>query len=73
MKRREFLQAAALTLGTTAVAKPAVAQSNPTIRWRLTSSFPKSADIPYGSAETIARMVAEATDNQFLSQPFAGW
>ena len=31
MKRREFLQAAGLGLATTAVAKPAIAQSNPAI------------------------------------------
>jgi TRAP-type mannitol/chloroaromatic compound transport system substrate-binding protein len=51
-----------------AIAKPAIAQTNPPIKWRLTSSFPKSLDIAYGGAETIARMVAEATDNQFQIQ-----
>jgi TRAP-type mannitol/chloroaromatic compound transport system substrate-binding protein len=71
MKRREFLRAAALSLATTAVGKPAIAQSNPAIKWRITSSFPRSLDIGYGACETIARMVAEATDNQFQIQPFA--
>jgi TRAP-type mannitol/chloroaromatic compound transport system substrate-binding protein len=71
MKRRQFLQAAGLGFATTAVAKPAIAQSSPAIKWRLTSSFPKSLDIVYGTSETIAKFVAEATDNQFQIQPFA--
>ena len=71
MKRRQFLKSASLGLAVTAVAKPALAQSNPTIRWRLTSSFPKSLDAIYGASDTIARIVAESTDNQFQMQTFA--
>jgi TRAP-type mannitol/chloroaromatic compound transport system substrate-binding protein len=71
MKRRAFLQAASLGLAATAIAKPAVAQSNPAVKWRLTSSFPKSLDIVYGTPETVAKLVAEATDNQFQIQVFA--
>jgi TRAP-type mannitol/chloroaromatic compound transport system substrate-binding protein len=71
MKRRQFLQAAGVGLATTAVAKPAVAQTNPAIKWRLTSSFPKSLDTLYGASETIAKFVAGATDNQFQMQHFA--
>ena len=65
MKRRQFLGAASVGLVATAVAKPAIAQSSPAIKWRLTSSFPKSLDTIYGAAETIAKFVAESTDNQF--------
>jgi Bacterial extracellular solute-binding protein, family 7 len=71
MKRREFLRAAGLTAASAAVAKPAIAQSMPELKWRLTSSFPKSLDTVYGSAETFARAVAEATDNKFQIQVFA--
>jgi hypothetical protein len=71
MKPRQFLQAAGLSLATTAVGKPAIGQTNPAIKWRITSSFPKSLDIAYGACETIARIVAEATDNQFQIQPLA--
>jgi TRAP-type mannitol/chloroaromatic compound transport system substrate-binding protein len=71
MKRRQFLQAAGIGLAATAVAKPAIAQSNPAIKWRLTSSFPKSLDTVYGASETISKFVADATDNQFQIQPFA--
>jgi TRAP-type mannitol/chloroaromatic compound transport system substrate-binding protein len=70
-KRRQFLQAAGIGLAATAVAKPAIAQSNPAIKWRLTSSFPKSLDTVYGASETISKFVADATDNQFQIQPFA--
>jgi len=71
MKRRQFLQAAGLAAAATAVAKPAIAQSMPEIKWRLTSSFPKSLDTIYGAAEVFAKAVAEATDNKFQIQVFA--
>jgi TRAP-type mannitol/chloroaromatic compound transport system substrate-binding protein len=71
MKRRQFLKAASVGLVTSAVAKPAIAQTNPAIKWRLTSSYPKSLDTLYGASETIAKMVAEGTDNQFQIQHFA--
>jgi TRAP-type mannitol/chloroaromatic compound transport system substrate-binding protein len=71
MKRRQFLQAASATLAATAVATPAVAQSMPEVRWRLTSSFPKSLDTLYGGSEVFAKAVADLTDNRFQIQVFA--
>jgi len=71
MKRRQFLQAAGLAAAATAVAKPAIAQSNPELKWRLTSSFPKSLDTLYGAADVFSKAVAEATDNKFQIQVFA--
>ncbi|HEV2564910.1 MAG TPA: TRAP transporter substrate-binding protein [Microvirga sp.] len=71
MKRRAFLQAATLGAAAGAVAKPAIAQSNPEIRWRLTSAFPKSLDTLFGGGETFAKLVAEATDGKFIIQTFA--
>ncbi|HCX18289.1 MAG TPA: ABC transporter substrate-binding protein, partial [Afipia sp.] len=47
---------------------PAIAQSSPEIKWRLTSSFPKSLDTIYGAAEVFSKAVAEATDNKFQIQ-----
>jgi TRAP-type mannitol/chloroaromatic compound transport system substrate-binding protein len=71
MKRRQFLQAAGVGLAATAVAKPAIAQSTPEIKWRLSSGFPKALDTIYGGAETIAKYVGEASDGKFQIQPFA--
>src|SRR5918997_5256879 len=71
MKRRQFLQAAGAGLAATAIATPAIAQSAPDLRWRLTSSFPKSLDRIYGAAEVFSKAVAEATDNKFQIQVFA--
>src|SRR6266852_4439877 len=72
MKRRQFLQAAGLSAASTALAKPAIAQSMPELKWRLTSSFPKSLDTIYGASDAFAKAVAEATDNKFQIQVFAG-
>jgi TRAP-type mannitol/chloroaromatic compound transport system substrate-binding protein len=71
MKRRQFLRAASAGLAATAVASPAIAQSAPELKWRLTSSFPKSLDAIFGASEFFAKAVAEATDNKFRIQVFA--
>ena len=71
MKRRDFLKVSAAGAAATAVAAPAIAQSSPEIKWRLTSSFPKSLDTIYGGADQVAKYVAEMTDNKFQIQTFA--
>ena len=71
MKRREFIKAASAGLAGTAIAAPAIAQSMPELKWRCTSSFPKSLDTIYGAAEIFAKAIAEATDNKFQIQVFA--
>ncbi|WP_456623764.1 MULTISPECIES: TRAP transporter substrate-binding protein [unclassified Bradyrhizobium] len=71
MKRRDFLKVSAAGAAATAVASPAIAQSSPEVKWRLTSSFPKSLDTIYGGGEQVAKYVAEMTDNKFQIQVFA--
>ena len=74
LTRRRFLKASsAATAGiaTASVAAPAIAQSMPEIRWRLAASWPRSIDVPFGACETVAKYVAEATDNKFQIQLFA--
>jgi TRAP-type mannitol/chloroaromatic compound transport system substrate-binding protein len=71
MKRRQFLKVAGVGAATTAIAAPAIAQSSPEVKWRLTSSFPKSLDTIFGASEVLAKAVAEATDNKFQIQVFA--
>jgi len=71
MKRRQFIKAASVGLAATAIAAPAVAQSMPELKWRLTASWPKSLDTLFGGAEVFAKAVGEATDNKFQIQTFA--
>src|SRR6202165_974585 len=72
MKRRDFLKVTAIgAAGVTAMAAPAIAQSMPEIKWRMTTSWPKSLDTLHGGAEMMAKVVGEATDNKFQIQTFA--
>ncbi|NKN37486.1 TRAP transporter substrate-binding protein [Agrobacterium sp. a22-2] len=75
MNRRSFFKKAGTTgLGaaaTVALAAPAIAQENPKVSWRLTSSFPKSLDIIFGAATDIAKSVSEASGGNFTIQTYA--
>ncbi|SON57664.1 Neu5Ac-binding protein [Hartmannibacter diazotrophicus] len=75
MDRRSFIKKAGLVTGGAAVtaaplAAPAIAQEMPEIRWRLTSSFPKSLDTIYGAAEVMAESVKAMTGGKFTIQVF---
>ena len=73
MKRRDFLKVTGIgAAGAATLAAPAIAQSMPEIKWRMTASWPKSLDTLYGGAEVMAKLVGEATDNKFQIQTFAG-
>ena len=55
MQRRGFLGAAAAATAMATTASAAAAADNlPTLNWRMASSFPKSLEWLYGSAELIA-------------------
>jgi len=71
VKRRSFLKKAAAGVAATTVASPAIAQSQPSIQWRLAASWPKSLDTLYGGAELVARRVGEITDGKFTIRTFA--
>jgi TRAP-type mannitol/chloroaromatic compound transport system substrate-binding protein len=71
MQRRVFLKKAGLAVSAATVLVPAIAQSSPDIKWRLSSGFPKSLDTIYGAAETFSKYVSEATDGKFQIQVFA--
>ena len=75
MQRRKFLTSAGATLAAGAAAIPALTQAQtatlPTIKWRLTSSFPKSLDTIFGAAEVISKRVAASTGGKFTIQVFA--
>jgi TRAP-type mannitol/chloroaromatic compound transport system substrate-binding protein len=72
MNRRKILGAAAAAApAVAALAAPALAQTAaPEVRWRLTSSFPRSLDILFGTAERVAQRVAEMTENRFQIRTF---
>jgi TRAP-type mannitol/chloroaromatic compound transport system substrate-binding protein len=44
LRRRQFLAAIGAGAGSVSIAKPAIAQSMPNIKWRLAASWPKSLD-----------------------------
>jgi len=71
VERRSFLKKAAASVAATTVAAPAIAQSQPSIQWRLAASWPKSLDTLYGGAELVARRVGEITDGKFTIRAFA--
>ena len=71
MQRRSFLKKAAAGVAAGAVAAPAIAQSQPTIQWRLAASWPKSLDTLFGGADLVAKRVGELTDGKFQIRTFA--
>jgi TRAP-type mannitol/chloroaromatic compound transport system substrate-binding protein len=71
LSRRQFGGLAAASAALAAAAPALAQQSNEVIKWRLTSSFPKSLDTLFGAAATISRLVGEMTDGKFTIQTFA--
>ncbi|MBV9078499.1 MAG: TRAP transporter substrate-binding protein DctP, partial [Methylobacteriaceae bacterium] len=69
-RRRVLAGGGLAAAGAGLVAAPAIAQSAPQVRWRLTSSFPRQLDTIYGTAQQLARYVGEATDGAFQIQTF---
>src|SRR5262245_34504351 len=70
MKRRAFLKTAAAGAAAT-VAAPAIAQSQPTITWRMATSWSKSLDTLFGGAEQVCKRVGEITEGKFQIRAFA--
>lgn len=73
MKRREVLLGlAGGAAGAAVVAAPALAQSQPTVRWRMATGWPKSLDTIHGSAEELCKRVGQLTEGKFEIRCFAG-
>src|SRR6266849_757019 len=70
MKRRNFITAAAGGIAAGARAAPAIAQTL-TVKWRLTTSWPKSLDTVHGGIESLAKRVGGLTDGKFEIRVFA--
>ncbi|MCE3603261.1 TRAP transporter substrate-binding protein [Massilia sp. P8910] len=71
MQRRSFLTKSALGATAGVIATPALAQINPEVKWRMASSFPKSLDTIFGSADAFTKRVAELTGGRFQIRQFA--
>jgi TRAP-type mannitol/chloroaromatic compound transport system substrate-binding protein len=71
MDRRQIVRTGAVGAVAATLSRPALAQSLPEVKWRLTSSFPKSLDTLFGATEFLARRVAQMTDNRFQIRTFA--
>ena len=71
MERRSFLTKTALGVTAGVIAAPAIAQSSPSINWRMAASWPKSLDTIYGGAALICQRVSELTEGKFQIRPFA--
>src|SRR3954462_4869005 len=73
MERRSFLKKATAGFAGAAstAAAPAIAQSQPTITWRLAASWPKSLDTLFGGADLVGGRVGELTDGKFQIRAFA--
>lgn len=73
MKRRGFLSKAAVAggIGAAAVVSPAV-QSQPVVRWRMSTSWPKSLDNMFGSADALCKRVGELSNGRFEIRAFPG-
>ncbi len=74
--RRNFIAKAGAGLiaggAVASLAAPAIAQTQPTIKWRLASSFPKSLDTIYGAADDFSKRLAEITGGKFEVKAYAG-
>nr|MBP9942377.1 ABC transporter substrate-binding protein [Comamonas sp.] len=64
MDRRSMLKNAGIAGVLAAAAAPAV-HAQPALRWRIASSFPKSLDTIYGSADVFANAVKSMTGGKF--------
>jgi TRAP-type mannitol/chloroaromatic compound transport system substrate-binding protein len=71
MQRRSVLKHAGIAGVLAAGAAPAV-HAQATIRWRLSSSFPKALDTIYGAAEVFAKKVSDMTSGKFVISTHAG-
>jgi TRAP-type mannitol/chloroaromatic compound transport system substrate-binding protein len=64
MERRSFIHGAGIAGVLAAGVAPAV-HAQATIRWRLTSSFPKSLDTLFGVSDVFAKKVSDMTGGKF--------
>lgn len=77
MKRRAFLgttAASAVSLSATTtqaqISTPPTNLSQPSIRWRMATSWPKSLEILFGSVNLFCQRISEMTEGRFVITPY---
>jgi TRAP-type mannitol/chloroaromatic compound transport system substrate-binding protein len=71
LDRRRFMGAAGVAAAaSTTLARPAVAQSSPELKWRMPMFVPKSVESVVDGANDFSRRVAELSDGRFQITPF---
>ena len=69
MERRSFLKKAGVGLAAGAVAAPVIGQgTQPEVKWRMASSFPKSLDTIFGGAD-LDRQALRRGDQRQVPDP----
>ena len=66
MERRSFIRQTGIAGVLAAGAAPAIVNAQASVRWRLTSSFPKSLDTLFGVADVFAKHVSDMTGGKFV-------
>ncbi len=74
MQRRSFLKKASLgaVAGSAVLAAPAVADENPKINWKMTSSYGPSLPPLFSTSELFVKMIDEATGGNFNIRLYPG-
>lgn len=72
MQRRSFLKKAGIgaIAGTAAIGAPVMANPNPTIKWRLAASFPRSIPALFNAADGLSKFVKEMSGGHFQIDVF---
>ncbi len=65
MERRSFVRSAGIAGVLAAGTAPAIVHAQASLRWRLTSSFPKSLDTLFGVSDVFAKKVSDMTGGKF--------
>ena len=68
--RRRVLKGSALAAATGTIASPAIAQSNPELKWRMPMFVPKSVESVMDAANDFTRRVSELSEGKFQIQHF---
>jgi TRAP-type mannitol/chloroaromatic compound transport system substrate-binding protein len=70
LNRRALIGGLTAAGGAVSIASPAIAQTNPEIKWRMPMFVPKSVDSVVDAANDLVKRISDATDGKFQITPF---